>query len=153
VAEPGALSTLEQDATLTFELPARGHVQVRVEMIDEQSVTLATVEGHPLAGIVRFRFDDRGNDVIRFTIDVSERPATRFDQVAMALIGTAAQTRTWKQTAEKVAVDAGASSPGEVSDESWDLDDEDAEPLEEWARDLIRRRRQRENAATKPDRG
>jgi hypothetical protein len=104
--------------------------------------------------MVRFRFDDRGNDVIRFTIDVTERPATRFDQVAMVLIGTAAQTRTWKQTAENVAADAGASPPGEVSDESWDLDDEDAEPLEEWAHALIRRRRRdRGDPAPKPDRG
>jgi NADH dehydrogenase len=141
VAEPGARSRLERNATLTFELPARGHVQVRVEALDEHSVTMATIAGHPLAGVIRFRFADRAHDVVRFTIDVIERPATRFDQLAMLLIGTAAQRRTWMQTAERVAADAGVQSPPDVADESWDLDDEDAEPLEEWARGLIGRGR------------
>jgi NADH dehydrogenase len=152
VAEPGALSRLEPNATLTFELPARGHVQVRVEALDERSVTIATIEGHPLAGIIRFRFDDRAGDVVRFTIDIIERPATRFDQVAMALIGTAAQTRTWKQTAENVAADAGVQSPPDVAVESWDIDDDDAAPLEEWARALIRRGRRegRSDHVSKP---
>jgi uncharacterized protein YbjT (DUF2867 family) len=145
-AEPGTPTRLRESATLTLELPARGHVQVRVEAMDEQSITLATVEGHPLAGIVRFRFQDRDNGVIRFTIDVAERPASRLDQISMAIIGTAAQTRTWKQTAENVARAAGGEPPGGVAEESWDLDEESAEPLEDWITQLVqRRRRETEN--------
>ncbi|HSK17826.1 MAG TPA: DUF1990 family protein [Longimicrobiales bacterium] len=145
-AEPGTPTRLRESATLTLELPARGHVQVRVESIDEQSITLATIEGHPLAGIVRFRFQDRDNGSIRFTIDVVERPATRLDQISMAIIGTAAQTRTWKQTAENVASAAGGTTPDDIDEESWDLDEESAEPLEEWITGLVqRRKRESEN--------
>jgi NADH dehydrogenase len=145
VAEPGAPTRLEENATLTLELPARGHVQVRVESIDEESVTLATIEGHPLAGIVRFRCRDRADGAIRFTIDVVERPASRIDQISMALIGTAAQARTWKQTAENLARSAGGHAPEGVAEESWDLSDESAEPLEEWITRLVQRRRRNEN--------
>ncbi|HSJ23573.1 MAG TPA: NAD-dependent epimerase/dehydratase family protein [Longimicrobiales bacterium] len=146
-AEPGSPVSLEPDATLTLELPARGHVQVRVVDMTDQSVTLATLEGHPLAGVVRFRFDDVEadtpdnirSDVVRFTIDVVERPASRVDQISMALVGSAAQKRTWQQTAENVVERSGGSSDEGVQEESWSLDDEAAEPLEDWVRDLINR--------------
>jgi uncharacterized protein YbjT (DUF2867 family) len=145
-AEPGAPTRLEANATLTLELPARGHVQVRVESIDDESITLATLAGHPLAGIVRFRFRDRADGTVRFTIDVAERPASRLDQLSMALVGAAAQARTWKQTAENVARSAGGHSPDGVSEQSWELGDESAEPIEEWITQLVqRRRRQTEN--------
>jgi nucleoside-diphosphate-sugar epimerase/uncharacterized protein (UPF0548 family) len=139
-AEPGAPTRLEQDATLTLELPARGHVQVRVEQITDRTVTLATLEGHPLAGVVRFQFQDRDDGGVRFTIDVVERPASRVDQLSMALGGSIAQARTWRQTAENVADLAGGSGD-DVEEESWSLDDEDAEPLEDWVRDVVQRRR------------
>ena len=145
-AEPGAPTRLRENATLTLELPARGHVQVRVEAMDETTVTLGTLEGHPLAGIVRFRFQDRDNGVVRFTIDVVERPASRLDQVSMALVGTAAQTRTWRQTAENVAAAAGGHAPDGVAEQSWEPSDESAEHLEDWITHLVqRRRRETEN--------
>lgn len=140
-AEPGTPTRLEENATLTLELPPRGHVQVRVEAADASSVTLATIAGHPLAGVVRFRFQDRDNGDIRFIIDVVERPASRLDQISMALIGTAAQARTWKETAENVARASGGQPAGDVTEQSWELGDESAEPLEEWITRLIQRRR------------
>jgi uncharacterized protein YbjT (DUF2867 family) len=136
-AEPGAPTSLEEDATLTLELPARGHVQIRVVSVGPDSVTLATLEGHPLAGIVRFRFHDTADDVVRFTIDVVERPASRFDQLSMALVGTAAQKRTWEQTAVNVVDRSGGTAVEDVQEESWSLDDDEAEPLEDWVRDVV----------------
>jgi hypothetical protein len=115
-------------------------VQVRVEQITDRTVTLATLEGHPLAGVVRFQFQDRDDGGVRFTIDVVERPASRVDQLSMALGGSIAQARTWRQTAENVADLAGGSGD-DVEEESWSLDDEDAEPLEDWVRDVVQRRR------------
>jgi nucleoside-diphosphate-sugar epimerase len=135
-AEPGAPTRLEPDATLTLQIPARGHVQVRVVDIDDCAVTLATLEGHPLAGVVRFHFAPV-DDVIRFTIDVVERPASRFDQISMAIIGTAAQKRTWTQLADNVLARSGGTAEDGVTEESWSLDDDAAEPLEEWVKSLI----------------
>jgi hypothetical protein len=46
-AEPGAPTTLEDGATLTLQLPLRGHVQVRVEQVDERAITLAPSRATP----------------------------------------------------------------------------------------------------------
>jgi hypothetical protein len=143
-AEPGAPERIEDGATLTLELPLRGHVQVRVERIDERSITLATVAGHPLAGAVRFEFEDRDGDAVRFTIDVIERPASRLDQISMALVGQLAQRRTWIKTAENVAREAGGEAPEGVFEKGWQLDDADAGSLEDWINELIRQRERSE---------
>lgn len=138
-AEPGTPTTITDGSTLTMSLPGRGHVQVRVEQVTEHSFTLATLEGHPLAGVVRFRAEDVDGDVIRFTIDVIERPASRLDQLSMMLVGSAAQGRTWTNTAESVVETAGGTAPDGVDEESWSLDDDEAEPLDEWVEDLVQR--------------
>jgi uncharacterized protein YbjT (DUF2867 family) len=147
-AEPGAPTSIEDGATLTLQLPIRGHVQVRVEQLDERSFTLATLEGHPLAGVVRFSAADLGAGRVAFTIDVIERPASRLDQLSMALGGSAAQKRTWIQTVENVCDLAGGHAAGDgVSDESWSLDDDAAEPYEEWVRDLVQASQRRSNGS------
>ncbi len=54
-AEPGRdVHPLQEGSVLTMRLPVRGHNQVRVEELTERSLTLATLQGHPLAGIIRF---------------------------------------------------------------------------------------------------
>ncbi|MGH7449335.1 MAG: NAD(P)H-binding protein, partial [Longimicrobiales bacterium] len=110
-AEPGTDSRIEVGATLSLELPPRGHAQVRVEEIDDRSITLATVEGHPLAGVVRFEFLESDNGVLTFTIDLAERPATRLDQMVMALVGRSTQRRAWSETAERVVRASGGEAP------------------------------------------
>jgi uncharacterized protein YbjT (DUF2867 family) len=137
-AEPGAPTKIEAGATMTLELPARGHVQVRVVNLEDCVVTLATIEGHPLAGVVHFHFADLPDDTLRFTIDVVERPASRLDQLSMALVGSAAQKRTWTTTAENVLDRSGGRSESGVQEESWSLDDDHARPLEEWVREIVR---------------
>jgi uncharacterized protein YbjT (DUF2867 family) len=144
-AEPGAPEHVEEGSTLTLQLPVRGHVQVRVEHLDARSFTLATLEGHPLAGVVRFRFDERDGGVVRFSIDVAERPASRVDQLSMALGGSAAQKRTWAQTAERLADAAGGTAPDGVVEESWALDDSEAGDVEDWVKALVRRRERGED--------
>ena len=143
-AEQNAPAHLESDATLTLGLPLRGHVQVRVERIDDHSITLATLEGHPLAGIVRFEFQDLPRSAVRFTIDAIDRPASRIDQISMALVGGLAQRRVWTQTAQNVAREAGGTAPDGVHEESWQLDDREAEPLEDWIRSLVQLRLRRQ---------
>jgi uncharacterized protein YbjT (DUF2867 family) len=143
-AEPGAPTTLRDGATLTLQLPLRGNVQVRVEQVTDRAITLATLEGHPLAGIVRFIFADRGPGRVTFTIDVVERPASRVDQLSMMLGGSIAQKRTWTRTVSNVCdLAGGRADPDGVTEESWSLDDEEAEPLEAWIRELVQQRDRR----------
>jgi hypothetical protein len=62
----------------------------------------------------------------------------------MALVGRAAQRRTWTKTAENVAREAGGEAPEGVIEQRWQLDDRDAGTFESWIRDLIRRRERRD---------
>jgi NADH dehydrogenase len=53
--EPGTpTAVLDCGETVTMALPMRGTVQVRVAELGPTSLTLQTVEGHPLAGAVCF---------------------------------------------------------------------------------------------------
>jgi nucleoside-diphosphate-sugar epimerase len=142
-AEPGTDDRLEAGATVTMALPLRGTIQVRVEEAAGGTITVATLEGHPLAGAVRFSFRDVPG-AVRFTINVADRPATRFDYVAMLLGGNVAQRRTWIETAERVVAASGGRAPDGVKHVVSDLDDESAEPVEDWLRELINRRKREE---------
>jgi nucleoside-diphosphate-sugar epimerase len=142
-AEPGTDDMIAEGRTLTLSLPLRGNIQVRVEQASAGVVTLATVEGHALAGAVRFQFADVPTG-IRFTINVADRPATAVDYIGMALIGNAAQRSAWVTTAERVLEASGGTAPDGVRHSSADLDDEEAAPFEEWIEELVNRRLRRE---------
>jgi nucleoside-diphosphate-sugar epimerase len=145
-AEPGSDSRLEVGSTLTLELPPRGHAQVRVEEIGDGVITLGTVEGHPLAGVVRFTIEELRSGAIGFTIDIAERPATRVDQLAMAVVGRSAQREAWTETVERVIRASGGEAPDGVQHEAWELDGAAAEKLEDWVIERINSRRRAEHA-------
>jgi uncharacterized protein YbjT (DUF2867 family) len=145
-AEPGSSSRLEVGNTISIELPPRGHAQVRVEEVGDGIITLGTVEGHPLAGVVRFSFTEPRPGVIDFAIDIAERPATRLDQVAMAVLGRAAQQRAWTETAERVLHASGGHAPDGVQHDSWELDGAAAGKVEDWIRERIFHRMRTEQA-------
>jgi hypothetical protein len=144
-AEPGTKGTIEEGVTLTLSLPLRGNIQVRVEQAAHGVITLATLEGHPLAGAVRFQFADVPTG-IRFTINVADRPATAVDYIGMALIGNAAQRSAWVTTAERVLEASGGVAPEGVKHSSSSLDDEEAAPFEEWIEDVVNRQLRRQQA-------
>lgn len=146
-AEPGCDSRLEPGHTLTLELPRRGHAQVRVEEVAEHSITLGTVEGHPLAGVVRFNFDQPAPGHVRFVVDVAERPATRMDQLAMTFVGREAQKEAWVETVQRVIRASGGTAPEGVQHESWQLEGEAAEKVEDWIRERVIRRMRDEHRA------
>jgi uncharacterized protein YbjT (DUF2867 family) len=144
-AEPGTADVLEEGRTVTMSLPLRGNIQVRVEEAADGTITLATLEGHPLAGAVRFHFEEVGGGV-RFTIQVADRPATRIDYVSMLLGGNLAQRSAWIRTAERVVEASGGEAPHGVKHRVTDLDDEAAEPVVDWLKALINRRRRHDAA-------
>jgi uncharacterized protein YbjT (DUF2867 family) len=150
-AEPGSNSRLDVGNTISLDLPPRGHAQVRVEEIGDGVITLGTLEGHPLAGVVRFKLEEPEPGVIDFFIDIAERPATRVDQIAMALVGRSSQKRAWIETAERVVRASGGTAPDGVQHESWELDDEAAEEVEDWIRERIFSRLREEHARDEED--
>jgi NADH dehydrogenase len=136
-AEPATPVCLEPDATLTLQLPLRGNVQVRVIELGPHSVTLATLEGHPLAGLVRFSVEETAQGRLRFQVLVHDRPANIADWLVMSTVGGSIQVATWQSTVEHVIQESGGAAPDGVHDESSHLRGREAEAVEEWANQLI----------------
>ncbi len=156
---PGAMDlTAEPDTptavlachqTVTMALPLRGNVQVRVAALGPLSLTLQTVEGHPLAGAVRFTLAERGGGEgarpFRFEVEVFERAADPFDWVAMALLGSRLQSANWREIVRTVVEESGGA--GEVKTEEATLDGDAAREVEGWLKGLAVERARAENAA------
>lgn len=144
-AEPTAAGPMAEGQSLTLALPMRGHVQVRVAEIDERRVTLLTLEGHPLAGAVRFLCEPRGATV-RFQVEVYDRAANMIDLIAMRALGDRLQSRTWTEVVENMVTRSGGSAPDGVQHDSVALDEEEATVIEQWLEQVMMRRKRDENA-------
>ncbi|HYC52297.1 MAG TPA: hypothetical protein VEB19_14390, partial [Gemmatimonadaceae bacterium] len=142
-AEPQAATVIEEDATLTLSLPLRGHVQVRVAESEPRVFTLVTLAGHPLSGAVRFLGETRGN-ATRFEIQLYDRAANVVDLVMMRTLGERLQDVSWREMIDNVVKASGGSSTG-VQQESETLDDDQAERIEVWLREIVMERK-RESA-------
>jgi NADH dehydrogenase len=137
-AEPGAPERVELGLTLTAHLPLRGNIQVRVVELQPTRVVFATVEGHPLAGIVEFAAEDRGN-ALRFVVEIHARAATLLDFVALHTVGKPAQAANWRAVVQKMIDLSGGTSDG-VYEEAEKLDDAQAEEVERRVRRLVEER-------------
>lgn len=138
--EPGTPETMDLDETLTLSLPMRGHIQVRVDELEERRITLVTLEGHPLAALVRFTTAYDG-EAVRFEVQVYERAASVVDLVLMRTIGDFLQNRTWESLVEGVIRASRGDAPDGVHHESDTLVGEEARSVEEWADALVARRK------------
>ena len=141
-AEPGAATSIEEDATLTLSLPLRGHIQVRVAEVEPRVFTFVTLAGHPLSGAVRFLTETRGANV-RFEIQLFDRAANVVDLLLMRTLGDRMQDASWREMVENVARDSGGTVTT-VREESEALDEDQAERIEEWLRDLVMERKREE---------
>lgn len=125
---------IEEGETLTFELPLRGQMQVRVAEVMDRRITLLTVAGHPIAGAVRFLVEPSG-DALRFETQVYDRPASIFDELLLRTVGQWIQRGVWTEFARNVATAAGGTaSDVQVLDET--LDEHEREIVNEWASTL-----------------
>ena len=140
--EPGTRCDLEMGATLTMSLPARGNIQVRVQELTPVKATLVTLDGHPLAGAVRFLAEQRG-DQVRFEAQVYDRPASLADWLVMKTVGESIQARTWESLVERMVQESGGSAPRGLQQSEEGLDEHQAERIEDWIRDLVMERKRR----------
>lgn len=145
-AEPGAPPAMEEGATLTLAIPLRGHVQVRVEEIRDRIITCVTIEGHLLAGVIRFMVRDLGARV-RFEVRSYFRAANLLDSIGMATVGERLQSITWRGMVEEVVRRSGGESPAGALEEVEELPDREAVRVERWVEALVQRRRREEGTA------
>jgi uncharacterized protein YbjT (DUF2867 family) len=135
-AEEASGEPVHEGATLVASLPGRGHIQMRVIEAKERAVTFATVEGHPLAGTVRFSFRPLDERTTRFQVLVHARAARAVDWVGMNTIGLPLQDMNWMEVVRRVAERSGGTF-GEVGHESTTLHGDDAEGVEQVIEDRV----------------
>jgi NADH dehydrogenase len=132
-------------------LPLRGNVQVRVAELGPTLLTLQTVQGHPLAGAVRFTLGplptsvDTG--VLRFEVDIYDRAANVIDWLAMATVGGRLQNTTWQEMVQTVVRESGGAAEAGVQSEETTLEGADAEAIEGWLKELALSEKRERNAA------
>jgi nucleoside-diphosphate-sugar epimerase len=143
-AEPGTPSTIDDGETLTLSLPVRGNVQVRVVELSARRITMVTLEGHPLAGTVRFLSEPRG-ECVRFEVQVYDRAANVVDLVMMRTLGDLLQNRSWETIVSNVIEASGGEAEREVESESTTLEGEEAEAIERWSDELVLEMKRRES--------
>jgi NADH dehydrogenase len=148
-AEPGTPAILGKGNTLTMALPGRGNVQVRVEQLMPNSATLVTVAGHPLAGAIRFLAEQR-SDLIRFEVQVYDRPANLADWLMMRTVGDGLQSRTWESLVQAMVEESGGAAVSPIQHDETFLDEHKAERVEGWVKELVVERKRAEHANTKP---
>lgn len=125
---------IEAGATLTLEIPLRGHVQVRVAEATDRHITLLTVAGHPIAGAVRFLIESRG-DGVRFEIQVYDRAASMIDQLLMRAAGEWLQRAAWIALATNAAR-AARGQASEVQTSEEELDEHEMDVVNRWVAEL-----------------
>jgi NADH dehydrogenase len=140
-AEPGTPHVPELGAVLTIALPMRGNVQIRIVELEERRMTVCTVEGHPLAGAVRFLAEERGERA-RFEVQVYDRASNLADWLVMNPIGARLQNATWHETVERVVKESGGRAPNGVEHEFAKLDEDQAREVNEWLERLVLAQRQ-----------
>jgi len=145
-AEPGTPTDIEEGATLTLDLPLRGHVQVRVAEVDERRFTMLTLEGHPLAGAVRMQTEPRGEDAVRFEIQIYDRAGSIPDFLIMRTLGGMLQDRAWTELVENVVRAAGGRDT-EVQHSTETLSESEADVVHRWAEELVIMRKQQQHDA------
>jgi len=153
-AEPGApRAVLVPHQTVTMTLPLRGSVQVRVAEFRDTSLTLQTLEGHPLAGAVRFTFAEAdaapptsGTPPLRFEVEVFDRAADAFDWMAMAVLGDQMQEANWEAIVQTIVDESGGVAAAGVEKAEEVLEGGAAERVEAWLKELGLQRQRASNA-------
>lgn len=121
-AEPGAPAAAVPGATMTGDLPGRGHFQVRLDERTATSATFVTIEGHPLAGVLTFAIESDGSH-LRFSIEIVAQSSNAIDWLAMWTFGRAMQSQNWRAVVRRVVALSGGTAPAGVRKSTTSLDE------------------------------
>ena len=135
----GPVTTFKKNQEFTVVLPLGGALPMRVDDILPGRIVCATLEGHPLAGLLTFDFIERGRQV-RFEVGVHARLAARADALLMAPLDGLLQALNWTAVVERMVEVSGGRTKAGVQSASTALDEEEARKIEAWAEGLAVRR-------------
>jgi uncharacterized protein YbjT (DUF2867 family) len=153
-AEPGTPTVLEQGTTITMALPLRGNVQIRVEYLGAKEATLVTLAGHPLAGAIRF-LSEQIADLLRFQVQVYDRPANLADWFVMRTVGEDMQAQSWESLLQSMVEESGGVAVRPIAHDEESLDEDKAERVEAWVKELVlqRKKARQSDPQTEPPTG
>ena len=122
----GALTT---GALLDINITPGQHCGVRVVHEDAQSLTLATLAGHPEAGRITFGVYRNAAGEVILHIRSRARSGTLLKRLGFLAIGDAMQTNTWTDFIRNAAASVGAHIPGVIHADTQQVDEtpEDAD--------------------------
>ena len=134
---PAALITftapqgLTRDATIDIAIKPGQQCGVRVIHESPQSVTLATLAGHPEAGRITFGCYRNAAGEVIFHIRSRARSTTAVKRLGFLAIGDAMQTNTWADFIRNTAAAVSASIAGGIHAETQEVEElpEDDEPM------------------------
>ena len=121
---------LRKDARLDILIKPGQHCGVRVIHEDAQSLTLATLAGHPEAGRITFGTYRNAADEVILHIRSRARSGTLLKRIGFLAIGDAMQTNTWADFIRNAATSVGAHITGVIHADTQEVDEEpeDADP-------------------------
>ena len=135
----GPVTGFKKNQAFTVVLPMGGALPMRVDDILPGRIVCATLEGHPLAGLLTFDFIERGKQV-RFEVGVHARLAARADALLMAPLDGLLQALNWTAVVERMVEVSGGRAKAGVQSLATALDEEEAGKIEAWAEALAVRR-------------
>jgi hypothetical protein len=115
---------LEAGDELDIALPGAGHVGVRVVHVASNTLTVATLEGHPIAGRITFGAypNDRG-DVV-FHIRSRSRAASALHRLGHLVAGDTMQSTTWTDFIDRLANTVGEGVVGVIHEQEGEISEE-----------------------------
>ncbi len=126
---PGSLVTFSAPggigpgAQLDVRITGAGDFRVRVVHSDAQSLTLATLDGHPEAGRITFGAYRHETGGVVFHIRSRARSSTLTRLLGFLAVGEAMQTNTWTDFINRTANSAGARVAGTIKAQTTEVRD------------------------------
>lgn len=124
---------LEPGDELSICIALAGRCKVRVDGVDERSLTLRTLRGHPEAGRITFSADrdERGRLVFRICSRARASGVVPF--LGFLVLGKQMQARCWIRFIKHVAEACGGQIEGRIRVETRRVDEEPADRLGDGA--------------------
>lgn len=115
---------LEVGDEMRIRLPGAGMVGVRVIHTDARSLTVATLEGHPIAGRITFGAYRNERDDVIFHIRSRARNASTLHYLGHVVIGEPMQSTTWTDFLDRLAHTVGQGVVGVIHEETSEVSEE-----------------------------
>lgn len=121
----GGEAPLAPGDEMEIELPLAGTVGVRVVHRDRNSITVATLQGHPVAGRITFGAypNDQGDVILH--IRSRTRSGSAVHYLGYLAAGEPMQSTTWTDFIDRVAHTVGEGVVGVIHEETTELEEEE----------------------------